>query len=115
MVLDEEVSSSQVMVLDIENPPQVVEVGSEAGWESRRRCKARAKGKHLIMSEEPEKGLGVTMKKPIHKSIITESSKEKRLARENSTLKKQLEDLTQQMLLDQCAANEQIDKILSKW
>ncbi|MCD7472599.1 hypothetical protein HAX54_013876 [Datura stramonium] len=166
-VLDDEAPSSQLIELDTENPPQVVEDSPKTGGESHRSRKARAKGKQLAILKEPSEELGATVKKPTKKVVIEESSKDKGAARlieaqrrgteeidrltmlftqkeadlallkvehksgkpgamlelknenallkdENIALKKQLKDLTQQMLCDQRATNERIDKLLSK-
>ncbi|MCD7463372.1 hypothetical protein HAX54_050432 [Datura stramonium] len=144
MVLAEEAPSSQVVVLDTENPPHAVEKSPETAWESHWSRKARAKGKKQATPKEPSEEPGATVKKPKEKYITKESSKRKRdkeakmdllkeegsgeepgailelqnenvvLKGENTALKKQLEDLTQQMLLNQHVANERIDKLLFK-
>ncbi|MCD7452179.1 hypothetical protein HAX54_015368 [Datura stramonium] len=84
----------------------------------------------MVVIEEPLGEPGAIAKRSKGKSVEEASSKDKRnvgkdlvlelqnenalLKAENTALKKQLEDLTQQMLCDQHAANKRLSNLLSE-
>ncbi|MCD7456309.1 hypothetical protein HAX54_031226 [Datura stramonium] len=181
-VLEDEVPSSQLVELDVEDTSQTVEESLEVGKESHRSKKVKPKGKKVAVAKETAEEPSATNQGSKGKTIMPQYSKSNKttnrgpgassmisslieaqrrgteeidrltlllapkeadlallkakqssqgiggepgavlelqntnvmLKAKNTALKKQLEDLTQQMLHDQCAANERIDKLLSE-
>ncbi|MCD7453502.1 hypothetical protein HAX54_021201 [Datura stramonium] len=76
--VEDELPSSQLVELDVEDTSQTIEETPEVGKESRRSIKAKSKGTKVAVMAEPSEGPGGTVKKSKGKSVVEESSKGER-------------------------------------